>query len=153
MNAAQTAVPATKRRKSAHGLDCYARAAQWVQPRCTTSVSDSEIIAALHGLAHAVAVASADFVGEGLFPGSDLEVSLSRDLDADEADRTLPPYPEKVEMAAIRAIGEAITKEMQTTGKELLTLNAKGIGEIVVFPPALRETVLLGTNTTLLMNV
>ena len=90
----------------------------------------------------------ADCAVEGLFPGSGLEVLLSRDLDGQAP--SLPPLPVKVELDAMRAIGEAITKEMQASGTKLLTLNVQGCGEIVVFKPEMRETVLLGTRTTLL---
>ena len=126
----------------------YPQAASWVRDRCTTKTSESEVSAALHSLAHAAARAEADCAVEGLFPGSGLEVLLSRDLDGQAP--SLPPLPVKVELDAMRAIGEAITKEMQASGTKLLTLNVQGCGEIVVFKPEMRETVLSGTRTTLL---
>ncbi len=126
----------------------YAQGAQWVQARCVEKPTDDEVSAALQALAHAAARAQADCAVEGLFPDSTLEVLLSRDLD--NKDPSIPPLPEKVELSAMRAIGEAITKEMQATATKLLTLRMEGCGEIVVFLPEMRETVLLGTRTTLL---
>ncbi len=126
----------------------YAQGAQWVQARCVEKPTDAEVSAALQALAHAAARAQADCAVEGLFPDSTLEVLLSRDLD--NKDPSIPPLPEKVELSAMRAIGEAITKEMQATATKLLTLRMEGCGEIVVFLPEMRETVLLGTRTTLL---
>ena len=126
----------------------YAQGAQWVQARCVEKPTDAEVSAALQALAHAAARAQADCAVEGLFPDSTLEVLLSRDLD--NKDPSIPPLPEKVELSAMRAIGEAITKEMQATATKLLTLRMDGYGEIVVFMPEMRETVLLGTRTTLL---
>lgn len=126
----------------------YSQGAQWVQARCTKKTTDSEVSTALQALAHAAARADADCAVEGLFPGSALEVLLSRDLDG--KDPSLPPLPVKVELAAMRAIGEAITREMGDAGTKLLTLRVDGCGEIVVFQPEMRETVLLGTRTTLL---
>ena len=84
----------------------YPQAASWVRDRCTTKTSESEVSAALHSLAHAAARAEADCAVEGLFPGSGLEVLLSRDLDGQAP--SLPPLPVKVELDAMRAIGEAI---------------------------------------------
>ena len=126
----------------------YAQGAQWVQARCVEKPTDAEVSAALQALAHAAARAQADCAVEGLFPGSTLEVLLSRDLDS--KDPNIPPLPVKVELTAMRAIGEAIMKEMQATATKLLTLRVDGCGEIVVFLPEMRETVLLGTRTTLL---
>ena len=126
----------------------YAQGAQWGQARCVVKPTDAEVSAALQALAHAAARAQADCAVEGLFPDSTLEVLLSRDLD--NKDPSIPPLPEKVELSAMRAIGEAITKEMQATATKLLTLRMEGCGEIVVFLPEMRETVLLGTRTTLL---
>ena len=126
----------------------YSQGAQWVQARCVEKPTDAEVSAALQALAHAAARAQADCAVEGLFPDSTLEVLLSRDLD--NKDPSIPPLPEKVELSAMRAIGEAITKEMQATATKLLTLRMEGCGEIVVFLPEMRETVLLGTRTTLL---
>lgn len=126
----------------------YSQGAQWVQARCTVKTTDSEVSTALQALAHAAARADADCAVEGLFPGSTLEVLLSRDLDS--KDPNIPPLPVKVELTAMRAIGEAIMKEMQATATKLLTLRVDGCGEIVVFLPEMRETVLLGTRTTLL---
>ncbi|MFA7531749.1 MAG: hypothetical protein WCY98_08720 [Castellaniella sp.] len=126
----------------------YSQGAQWVQARCTEKTTDSEVSTALQALAHAAARADADCAVEGLFPGSTLEVLLSRDLDS--KDPNIPPLPVKVELTAMRAIGEAIMKEMQATATKLLTLRVDGCGEIVVFLPEMRETVLLGTRTTLL---
>ena len=126
----------------------YAQGAQWVQARCVEKPTDAEVSAALQALAHAAARADSDCAVEGLFPGSALEVLLSRDLEG--KDPSLPPLPVKVELAAMRAIGEAIVREMGETGTKLLTLRVEGCGEIVVFQPEMRETVLLGTRTTLL---
>ena len=126
----------------------YSQGAQWVQARCTEKTTDSEVSTALQALAHAAARADADCAVEGLFPGSALEVLLSRDLDG--KDPSLQPLPVMVELAAMRAIGEAITREMGDAGTKLLTLRVDGCGEIVVFQPEMRETVLLGTRTTLL---
>lgn len=101
-------------------------------------------------LAHAAVHADADCAVEGLFPDSPLEVLLSRDLEVESRSPSLPPLPVKVELAAMRAIGQAIVREMGETGTKLLTLRVDGYGEIVVFQPEIRETVLLGTRTTLL---
>ena len=79
----------------------YSQGAQWVQARCTEKTTDSEVSTALQALAHAAARADADCAVEGLFPGSALEVLLSRDLDG--KDPSLPPLPVKVELAAMRA--------------------------------------------------
>ncbi len=126
----------------------YAMGTQWVQTRCAEKTTASEVSAALQALAHAAARADADCAVEGLFPDSTLEVLLSRDLDS--KDLSIPPLPEKVALSAMRAIGEAITHEMQATATKLLTLRVDGCGEIVVFLPEMRETVLLGARTTLL---
>lgn len=126
----------------------YSLCAQWVQARCTEKTTSTEVSTALQALAHAAARADADCAVEGLFPDSTLEALLSRDLDG--KDQSLPPLPVKVELSAMRAIGEAIVREMQNKGTKLLTLSVDGCGEIVVFQPEMRETVLLGTRTTLL---
>lgn len=49
----------------------------------------------------------------------------------------------------MQAIGQAIEREMANTNTKLLTLSAPG-AEIVVYQPAMRDAVLLGTRTTLL---
>lgn len=128
----------------------YTDGARWVLARSTIQVPSAEIYSALQLLAHSAAKARADCAVGGLFPGSTLEVVLSRDLDADHDGEDAPPLPRHVEVDAMRAIGEAITQEMHRTGKKLLTLRVDGFGEVVVFPPEMSETVLLGTKTTVL---
>lgn len=127
----------------------YTDGAQWVLARSAIKVSNVEIYAALQALAYSAAQARADCAVGGLFPGSTLEVLLTRDLDA-EYRLEVPALPAHVDASAMRAIGEAITQEMKDTGKKLLTLRVEGFGEVVVFPPEMSETVLLGTKTTLL---
>lgn len=126
----------------------YGQGARWVLARCPEKTTASDVSAALQALAHAAARAEADCAVEGLFPGTALEVLLSRDLD--KKDSSLPPLPVKVELAAMQAIGEAITHEMRESETKILTLRVDGCGEIVVFHPEMRETVLLGARTTLL---
>lgn len=60
-----------------------------------------------------------------------------------------PPLPIKVEHQAMQAIGKAIEREMESTNTKLMTLHAPG-AEVVVYQPAMRDAVLLGTRTTLL---
>ncbi|MGP1692253.1 MAG: hypothetical protein ACTS6O_07080 [Giesbergeria sp.] len=127
----------------------YTDGAQWVLARSAIKVSNVEIYAALQALAYSAAQARADCAVGGLFPGSTLEVLLTRDLDAEHR-LEVPALPAHVDASAMRAIGEAITREMKDTGKKLLTLRVEGFGEVVVFPPEMSETVLLGTKTTLL---
>lgn len=128
----------------------YTDGARWVLARSTTQVASGEIYAALQLLAHSAAKAREDCAVGGLFPGSTLEVLLTRDLDADADGQDSPPLPASVDVAAMRAIGEAITKEMHDSGKKLMTMRVEGFGEVVVFPPEMSETVLLGTKTTVL---
>lgn len=128
----------------------YTDGAQWVLARSAMKVSNVEIYAALQALAHSAAQAKADCAVGGLFPGSTLEVLLTRDLDVDAARLDAPPLPAHVDASAMRAIGEAITRELKQSGKKLLTVRVEGFGEVVVFPPEMSETVLLGTKTTLL---
>lgn len=127
----------------------YPTGAQWVLARCTEKTTLEDVTAALHALANAAAEAEADCALDGLFPGSRLEVLYSRNAEG-ARDPVPPAAPDSVEPAAMRAIGEAITKEMVTTGKRLLTMSVSGYGEITVFPPELRSTVLMGLQTTLL---
>lgn len=124
----------------------YEGVARWVQSRCAQA-SHEEVLSALHALAHAAARADADCALEGLFPGSSLEVLLSRD--PKQGLSSPPPLPIKVEHQAMQAIGQAIEREMANTNTKLLTLSAPG-AEIVVYQPAMRDAVLLGTRTTLL---
>ena len=124
----------------------YEDAARWVQSRCAQA-SHEEVLSALQALAHAAARADADCALEGLFPGSRLEVLLSRDLK--QGLQHPPPLPIKVEHHAMQAIGKAIEREMESTNTKLMTLHAPG-AEVVVYQPAMRDAVLLGTRTTLL---
>lgn len=128
----------------------YAQAAQWIQSRCTEKATTDQLIAAMHALAHAAARAEADCAIAELFPGFKLEVLFSRDLEASIQSDGLPPVPVKVELTALQAIGQAVSSEMLIQSKPLLTFSVSGCGEIVVFQPEARETVLLATRTTLL---
>lgn len=126
----------------------YTLGAQWVQARCVAKIAEHEISAALQALAHTAAIAQTDCAVEGLFPDSDLQVLLSQDLDC--KDKTPPPLPAKVELSAMRAIGEAIDRGMKDSNTRIMSLNVDGYGEIVVFHPEVRDTVLLGARTTVL---
>lgn len=128
----------------------YLDAANWVQGRCSEKIPSDELLAALHLLMNAAATAKADMVLSDLFPGSALEALLSRDDGKGLVLADLPPIPPVVNDSALRAIAEAISQEMENTGKQILTMSVQGIGEIVVFDPKQRSAVLMATKTTLM---
>lgn len=128
----------------------FSKGAAWVHARCPASTTMDEVLQALQMLAHAGAQAEVDCSIRGLFPGCDLEVLLSRDLDADRHEPVLAT-PIRVEANALRAIGEAITREMRATGTRVMTFAVAGYGEVAVHEPGAREAVLLGTATALLI--
>jgi hypothetical protein len=128
----------------------YAKGAQWVVSRCTSGVTADEVVAALRALTHAALRADADCLVEGLFPGSTLEVLLSHVPRDHTTNLHPPPLPAEVSPSAMHAIGEAIMRAMEMADRQLLTLTAAGFPEVVVLTPQTRQTLLLGTKTTLL---
>lgn len=128
----------------------FSKGAAWVHARCASSATMDEVLQALQVLAHASTQAEADCSIRGLFPGSDLEVLLTRDLDADRHEPVLAA-PIRVEADALRAIGDAVRREMRATGTRVMTFAVAGYGEVAVHEPGAREAVLLGAGATLLI--
>lgn len=128
----------------------YEAAARWVVARCTTNTTLAAVSQALKALGLVAAATQADSAVEGLFPGSSLEVLVSRVAVSLSERSGSAQLPAEVDIDAVRAIGEAIDKEMEATGKKLLTLVVDDCGELVVYRPEMRETVLLGSRTALL---
>ena len=128
----------------------FSRNAEWLHARCPASTTMDEVLRALQVLAHAGAQAEVGCSVRGLFPACDLEVLSTRDRDADGHEPLLAA-PIRVESEALRAVGEAIAREMRATGVRAMGLAVAGHGEVCVHEPGAREALLLGARATLLI--
>lgn len=128
----------------------FSKDAEWVHARCSEPTTMDEVVQVLQVLVHAGAQAGVDCAIGGLFPGCDLEVLLSRGLDADRREPVLAT-PIRVDLTALHAVGQAIAREMRATGTRVMTFAVAGFGEVAVYEPGAREAVLLGTRATLLI--
>lgn len=124
----------------------FEQAAQWIIERGGAATAQ-DLIQALKSLSATAQSMETDCLLSQLFPLTGLEVLFSKELDV--APVPVPSSTEPPSTAALTAIGEAICREMDRTGKGIFTLSVPDLGSAAVFRPSHRDAVLLGSNTTL----
>ncbi len=137
----------------------FDNAAVWVLERQNFTMfqppSAEEISGALEALHAMVSRCDTSVMIPDLMPGVALEAlyvaPASEDAAIDRVSRGgFVESDRAITMAALTAVGRAIDREFTSTGQDMVRYEIDGGGEVVIYAPAVRDTVLRATGLTLL---